>query len=488
MGSAVIFRAGGTNRVRRLILESFEVFVEGLREFLSGFAISGLVCPTVFRKKNFGRDVRTRLRNAQAENVVGLIFDVVQRTVVNGVDDGARYLDGEAFANAVSSAAPTRIDEPDFRAVLIHVGFEKFSVFGRVPNEERRAEACGEGRLGFFYANFRTRDFGGVTGNEVVHRLFGGQLADRRKNAERVAGEKNDVFRMTALAAFLDVLDVMNRVGSAGVFGERIVVEVDHSRFGIENGVFKDGSEFDRVEDFRFAFSGKVNAFCVTTAFNIDNALVGPVVFVVADKLTTRFGGERSFSSSGKAKEQAGVAVFTFVRRAVHRQEAFFRHQVVHDRENTLLHFTGVFGAENDEFTTFKREIDARARGKRRRGRVGLELTGVEDDEIRFAEVGKFFSRRTDEHVVHEQRVISASANDANFNAVLGIPTGESVDDVKMIAGVQIIDCARTILQERGIGHLNVDVAPPNIVSALRIVDNTFVFRATAGFLSRGIH
>lgn len=462
--------------------------MEGLSELLSGFAISSFVSPAVFGKKNFRRNIRAGGRDAEAEDVVDLVIDGIKRTIVDSVDDRARDLNGETFTNAVSAATPTGVDEPNLGAVLSHVSGQQFSVLGRVPNEERGAKASGEGRLRFFNTNFGTGDLGGVTGNEVVHRLFGGQLAHRRKNAESVAGEKNDVLRMTALAAFLDVFDVVDRIGSASVFGERVIVEVDFASFGIENGVFKNGTELDRVEDFGFAFSGQVDALRIAAAFNVDNAFVGPIVFVVADELTARFGGESRFTGTGKTEEQAGVAVFAFVRGAVHGQEAFFRHQVVHDRENALLHFAGVFSAENDEFLTFEREVDARARGEGRRRRIGFELTGVENDEVRFAEFSEFLSGRTDQHVVHEQRVISASADDTNLKAVFRIPTSVSVNDVEVVASIEVIDRARAVLQERGIGHLDIDGTPPNIVRAFRIVDDTLIFRATTGLLTRGVH
>lgn len=357
-----------------------------------------------------------------------------------------------------------------------------------MPNEERRAEASGEGRLGFFNTDFGTGHLRGITGNEVVHRLFRRQLADRRENAECVTGEKNDVLRMTALAAFLDVFDIVNRVGRTSIFGKRIVVEVNGASTRIENGVFEDSSKFDRVVDFGFTFSRKMDALCVTTAFDVDDTFVGPIMFVVADELTARFGRKGRLARSGKTEEQAGIAVFAFVGGAVHGQETFFRHQVVHDREDTLLHFTGIFSTENDEFATFERKVDARAGGKRRGRRIGFELTSVEDDEVGGAEIGEFLSGRTNQHIVHEQRVIGASANNTNLKTVFRIPSGVSVDDIEMIASVQIIDGARTVLQERGIGHLDIDRTPPNIVRAFRIVDDTLIFRATTGLFAGRIH
>ena len=115
-------------------------------------------------------------------------------------------------------------------------------------------------------------------------------------------------------------------------------------------------------------------------------------------------------------------------------------------------------------------------------------MTSIKDDEVRFAKVVKFFSGRTDEHIVHEQRVISARADDTNLNAVFRVPTSKGIDNVEVITSIQVIDRARAVLHERGIGHLDIDVAPPNVVRAFRIVDDALVFRTTTCFLSGGIH
>ena len=47
-----------------------------------------------------------------------------------------------------------------------------------MPNQKRSAEASRERRFGFGDAHFGTGDFGRVTANEVVHRLFGGEFTD----------------------------------------------------------------------------------------------------------------------------------------------------------------------------------------------------------------------------------------------------------------------------------------------------------------------
>jgi len=407
---------------------------------------------------------------------------------MDSVDDRTRELDRHALADPVGSAAPTRVDEPDLGTVLLHVCLEQFGVLGRMPNEERFAKTRRERRLRLFNANFGSGDLCGITADEVVHCLIGRQLADRWKNAERIAGKEDDVLGMAALASFFDVLDVVDRIGSAGVFGQRIVVIIDVASRFVEDGVFENGSELDGVINLRFAFSGKMDALRIATAFDVDNAFVGPVMLVVADELAARLSGEGRLARSGKTEEQAGVARLAFVGRAVHRKEALLRHEIIHDREDALLHLARVLGSENDKLAALEVDIDGGRGSKGFSRRIGDELTRIEDDDVRSSKVGEFFFSRTDQHVVHEERVIGASADNAHFDAVFRIPTGESVDDIKVIASVQVVDSASAVLHERRFGHLLVDRSPPDVLIALGIVDDTLVFRAAPRLFSGGIH
>ena len=407
---------------------------------------------------------------------------------MNSVNDRTGNLDGKTLTDAVGAAAPTGVDQPNVRIVLGHIFSKQISILRRMPNEEGLAKASGESRLRLFDANLSTGNLSGVTANEVILSLFRRELTDRRKNAERVAGQEDNVLRMSAAASFLNILDVVNGIGSASIFGQRIVIEVNFTSAGIENGVLKNRSEFDRIVNFGFTFCGQVNALSVATTFDVDDAFVGPIMFVVADELTIGFGGKGSFTGSGETEEQASIAVFTCVGGTVHREEALLRHEVIHDREDALLHFTGILGSENDKFAAFEVKIDRRWRGQGGSRGIRLELTSVENYEIRFAKGSEFLLGGTNEHVVHEKGMISASANHANLDAIFRIPTSKSVDDVEVIASVQIIDSTRTVLKESGFRHLDVDGTPPNIIGTLGIVNHALILRTTTGLISRGIH
>ena len=63
----------------------------------------------------------------------------------------------------------------------------------------------------------------------------------------------------------------------------------------------------------------------------------------------------------------------------------------------------------------------------------GYELpkySRVDDDEIGRSKGCKLLLVRTNQHVVHEQCVIGACANDANLQSVVFVPSRESIDHI----------------------------------------------------------
>ena len=55
-------------------------------------------------------------------------------------------------------------------------------------------------------------------------------------------------------------------------------------------------------------------------------------------------------------------------------------------------------------------------------------------------EVVEFFSSRTDEHVTHEEGMVSSGAYNADIDAVSFIPSSEAIDNVYSVSSIEIID------------------------------------------------
>ncbi len=111
---------------------------------------------------------------------------------------------------------------------------------------------------------------------------------------------------------------------------------------------------------------------------------------------------------------------------------------------------------------------DRRSRGHTSGITVSGELAGVEDGKIGFTKVLKFFSSGTDQHVVHEESVVSSSADDTDLDTVLGVRSGISVKDIKTLTSVEVIDGTFTVDHESLSRQLGVDRPPLQNDSSLK--------------------
>src|SRR6185436_10662161 len=96
-----------------------------------------------------GRNVRAARGHVDVEDRIALVGDVVERAGERGVDHRARVRDLHARPDAVWTARPTGVHEPDVRVVFGNPIAEQLRVDVRIPHHEGRAEAGAERRLGF---------------------------------------------------------------------------------------------------------------------------------------------------------------------------------------------------------------------------------------------------------------------------------------------------------------------------------------------------
>ena len=176
--------------------------------------------------------------------------------------------------------------------------------------------------------------------------------------------------------------------------------------------------------------------------------------------------------------------------------------EIVHDGENAFLHFSGVLGAKDDHLHALEVDLDGGGGTHTLGETVGRKLAGIVDDKVGLAKGLEFVLGRADEHVVHEEGMVGAGADNANFDPVSGIPASVAVEDVYEFAGVEIVDGTlaidfegvwRRLSGKRGnvrqltLVHLNVDGAPPDGVLAGLLKDDALVLWTSAGLLARKV-
>ena len=146
------------------------------------------------------------------------------------------------------------------------------------------------------------------------------------------------------------VRDLLELVRGAGVLGLRVVVQVEDAAL-VRDDVLEHRAERVRgLVDLGLRIGGEPDHLRVAAALEVEDAGVAPAVLVVADEVALGIGRERRLAGPGKPEEDRHAAVVVHVGRAVHREDAFERKAVVHDREDRLLDLAGVLGAADQHF------------------------------------------------------------------------------------------------------------------------------------------
>ncbi len=115
------------------------------------------------------------------------------------------------------------------------------------------------------------------------------------------------------------VRDEVERVGGARVLGLPRVVEVDHARVVVDDHVLQHGAEARAgLVDLGLGVTRELDRLGVATTFEVEDAVVGPAVFVVADERALGVGGEGRLAGAGEPEEERDVSPRSDVGGAVH--------------------------------------------------------------------------------------------------------------------------------------------------------------------------
>ena len=106
----------------------------------------------------------------------------------------------------------------------------------------------------------------------MVASLLRSELTNRRENTEGVAGQHNDIRRLTVgQARNLGVGNVLNRIRATCIFSDTDVIVVGGAGDRVVDDIFENAAEADSVVNFWFLLSREVYAFGVATPFNVED-------------------------------------------------------------------------------------------------------------------------------------------------------------------------------------------------------------------------
>ena len=185
-----------------------------------------MVGPGVARIEHVVRHARHGVRNRKPEKRFALEGRILQAAVDCGIDHRARVGDRHPLTDAVGAPGPAGVDEPAGHAMLRDALTEQLRIHGGLVHHERRAET-GRERCGRFEdALLGAGNLCRVAREEVVHRLFGRELGNRRQHPEGVGRQHHDRLRMSRHEARHDVRNEVDRVCRARVLGLGFALEI----------------------------------------------------------------------------------------------------------------------------------------------------------------------------------------------------------------------------------------------------------------------
>ena len=207
-------------------------------------------------------------------------------------------------------------------------------------------------------------------------------------------------------------------------------------------------------------------------------------MFIVADELAVRVGRKGCLARPRQAEEDSRfLSDRIHVGRAVHGQDAFVRQKVIHDRKDTLLDFSGIARAGDEDHTGFIIDEDGCLRVRAVDLGIALETRGDEDGEVRFTVLGQLFRCRPDEEVADEETFAGQFIDDAEFLAAQLVGTGKAVEEVQG----PVLEIGQHLALdgvEFFFGNGPVDIVPGDVIVDRRRVDDEFIIRCPAGILA----
>src|SRR5271168_4249449 len=94
------------------------------------------------------------------------------------------------------------------------------------------------------------------------------------------------------------VVDVLDRISRARIFGVANVAVVRGSRLAVDDHILQDRAETDGVVDLGFLLGREIDAFGVAATFNVEDARFAPAMLIVPDEPPPRISGKRGFTGA----------------------------------------------------------------------------------------------------------------------------------------------------------------------------------------------
>jgi hypothetical protein len=196
-------------------------------------------------------------------------------------------------------------------------------------------------------------------------------------------------------------------------------------------------------------------------------------VLVVANEPALRIARQRGLAGTRQAEEERRVARGPDVGRAVHGQHALQRQHVVEHGEDRLLVLAGIARARDDDLARREVERNHHVGAGAVARRIGLERGGGQNGELRL-EAGEISRGGHNEEVPDEEVVPRQLLHEADRE-----PVGRVGPGVQVLHEQLLLAQVRHHVRAQGVVlgglHRPVDLAPPDVAGAGRLLDHELV-------------
>jgi len=208
-------------------------------------------------------------------------------------------------------------------------------------------------------------------------------------------------------------------------------------------------------------------------------------VLVIPDQFPLGVCGQGGLAGARETEEEGHISSLALVGAGVQGQDPGLGHEVVHDGEDSLLRLPGEFRSKDHNLVPLEVHVNGGPGGHALGEAVGRKLSSIDDIQVRSSKTLELGSSRPDHHVLHEQGVVGAAADDSDLDPVGRVPACVAVDDEDVGASVEVVNGALTVDHEAVLAQFSVDRAPPDVIPRCLLVGNALVCRAAARLLPR---
>mmetsp|Transcript_33433 Transcript_33433/g.70272 ORF Transcript_33433/g.70272 Transcript_33433/m.70272 type:complete len:404 (-) Transcript_33433:316-1527(-) len=296
---------------------------------------------------------------------------------------------------------------------------------------------------------------------------------------------------MACCLGLVIIVNMENRIRNTSILRLCRIKVIRHELVSLilQRHILQHGILMDRPVNIRLGLLRKIDGLGITPTLKVEDAILVPSVLVIPNERTMRIRRKRRLAGTTQSEEEGRVTLLPNIGGAMHGKLRRILHgkPVIHQGKDAFLVLAAVPRAEDDGALL----LHVEDHGHLRVEAVPLPIlvdqrTRVDHGKVRLEPLQLRLLIRANEHVGHEMLLPRHLVDEADFSLALFVGAAESVEDVALFLGVEVIDGLLVQLVEDLRGRGLVDLPPVDVGVALAadVLDEPLVAGRSAGELA----